>query len=106
MEFLSSIYKKNFINKIGEIIFSVLGKVWRPLTFAISNNLNESYGIFNIIIATLYTAFLSTFISLFIGIGFSIFIVFMANKSIRFFIMPIMDLIVAIPSVHRFGYYS
>ena len=136
MEFLSSIYKKNFINKIGEIIFSlliklfsfvciillafiiffiikesvplfnkvgilnfVLGKVWRPLTFAISNNLNESYGIFNIIIATLYTAFLSTFISLFIGIGFSIFIVFMENKSIRFFIMPIMDLIVAIPSV-------
>ena len=136
MEFLSSIYKKNFINKIVEIIFSlliklfsfvciillafiiffiikesvplfnkvgilnfVLGKVWRPLTFAISNNLNESYGIFNIIIATLYTAFLSTFISLFIGIGFSIFIVFMANKSVRFFIMPIMDLIVAIPSV-------
>lgn len=136
MEFLSSIYKKNFINKIGEIIFSLLiklfsfvciillafiiffiikesvplfnkvgilnfifGKVWRPLTFAISNNFNESYGIFNIIIATLYTAFLSTFISLFIGIGFSIFIVFMANKSIRFFIMPIMDLIVAIPSV-------
>lgn len=136
MEFLSSIYKKNFINKIGEIIFSlliklfsfvciillafiiffiikesvplfnkvgilnfVLGKVWRPLTFAISNNLNESYGIFNIIIATLYTAFLSTFISLFIGIGFSIFIVFMANKFVRFFIMPIMDLIVAIPSV-------
>ena len=136
MEFLSSIYKKNFINKIVEIIFSlliklfsfvciillafiiffiikesvplfnkvgilnfVLGKVWRPLTFSISNNLNESYGIFNIIIATLYTAFLSTFISLFIGIGFSIFIVFMANKSIRFFIMPIMDLIVAIPSV-------
>lgn len=136
MEFLSSIYKKNFINKIVEIIFSlliklfsfvciillafiiffiikesvplfnkvgilnfVLGKVWRPLTFAISNNLNESYGIFNIIIATLYTAFLSTFISLFIGIGFSIFIVFMADKSIRFFIMPIMDLIVAIPSV-------
>ena len=136
MEFLSSIYKKNFINKIGEIIFSlliklfsfvciillafiiffiikesvplfnkvgilnfVLGKVWRPLTFAISNNLNESYGIFNIIIATLYTAFLSTFISLFIGIGFSIFIVFIANKSVQFFIMPIMDLIVAIPSV-------
>lgn len=136
MEFLSSIYKKNFINKIGEIIFSlliklfsfvciillafiiffiikesvplfnkvgilnfVLGKVWRPLTFSISNNLNESYGIFNIIIATLYTAFLSTFISLFIGIGFSIFIVFMANKFVRFFIMPIMDLIVAIPSV-------
>ena len=136
MEFLSSIYKKNFINKIGEIIFSlliklfsfvciillafiiffiikesvplfnkvgilnfVLGKVWRPLTFSISNNLNESYGIFNIIIATLYTAFLSTFISLFIGIGFSIFIVFIANKSVQFFIMPIMDLIVAIPSV-------
>lgn len=136
MEFLSSIYKKNFINKIVEIIFSlliklfsfvciillafiiffiikesiplfnkvgilnfVLGKVWRPLTFSISNNLNESYGIFNIIIATLYTAFLSTFISLFIGIGFSIFIVFIANKFVRFFIMPIMDLIVAIPSV-------
>ena len=136
MEFLSSIYKKNFINKIGEIIFSlliklfsfvciillafiiffiikesvplfnkvgilnfVLGKVWRPLTFVSSKNLTESYGIFNIIIATLYTAFLSTFISLFIGIGFSIFIVFMANKSIRLFIMPIMDLIVAIPSV-------
>ena len=136
MEFLSSIYKKNFINKIGEIVFSlliklfsfvciillafiiffiikesvplfnkvgilnfVLGKVWRPLTFVSSKNLTESYGIFNIIIATLYTAFLSTFISLFIGIGFSIFIVFMANKSIRLFIMPIMDLIVAIPSV-------
>lgn len=136
MEFLSSIYKRNFINKIWEIIFSlliklfsfvciillafiiffiikesiplfnkvgilnfVLGKVWRPLTFVSSNNLNESYGIFNIIIATLYTAFLSTFISLFIGIGFSIFIVFMVNKSVRFFIMLIMDLIVAIPSV-------
>lgn len=85
-------------NKVGILNF-VLGKVWRPLTFSISNNLNESYGIFNIIIATLYTAFLSTFISLFIGIGFSIFIVFIANKYVRFFIMPIMDLIVAIPSV-------
>lgn len=85
-------------NKVGILNF-VLGKVWRPLTFVSSNNLNESYGIFNIIIATLYTAFLSTFISLFIGIGFSIFIVFMVNKSVRFFIMLIMDLIVAIPSV-------
>lgn len=68
-------------NKIGILNF-IFGKVWRPLTFVSSKNLVESYGIFNIIIATLYTAFLSTFISLFIGIGFSIFIVFIANKSV------------------------
>lgn len=85
-------------NKVGILNF-IFGEIWRPLTFGMGKNLSESYGIFNIIMATLYTAFLSTSISLFIGIGFSIFIVFIANKSIRFFIMPIMDLIVAIPSV-------
>lgn len=80
--------------KVGAFNF-IFGNVWRPLAFGMS----ESYGIFNIIVATIYTAFLSTFISLTIGIGFSIFIVFIANESVRFFIMPIMDLIVAIPSV-------
>lgn len=85
-------------NKVGIVNF-IFGKIWRPLTFEMGKNLSESYGIFNIIMATLYTAFLSTSISLFIGIGFSIFLVFIANESVRFFIMPIMDLIVAIPSV-------
>ena len=73
----------------------VFGKVWRPLAFGVS----ESYGIFYIILATIYTAFLSTLISLFIGIGFSIFIVFIANNFFRSFSLSLMDLIVAVPSV-------
>ena len=73
----------------------VFGKVWRPLAFGVS----ESYGIFYIILATIYTAFLATLISLFIGIGFSIFIVFIANNFFRSFSLSLMDLIVAVPSV-------
>ena len=73
----------------------VFGKVWRPLAFGVS----ESYGIFYIILATIYTAFLATFISLFIGIGFSIFLVFIANDFLRSFSLSLMDLIVAVPSV-------
>ncbi|WP_300758869.1 phosphate ABC transporter permease subunit PstC [uncultured Brachyspira sp.] len=73
----------------------VFGKVWRPLAFGVS----ESYGIFYIILATIYTAMLSTLISLFIGIGFSIFLVFIANDFVRSFSLSLMDLIVAVPSV-------
>ena len=73
----------------------VFGKVWRPLAFGVS----ENYGIFYIILATIYTAFLATFISLFIGIGFSIFLVFIANDFLRSFSLSLMDLIVAVPSV-------
>lgn len=73
----------------------VFGKVWRPLAFGVS----ESYGIFYIILATIYTAFLATFISLFIGIGFSIFLTFIANDFVRSFSLSLMDLIVAVPSV-------
>ena len=73
----------------------VFGKVWRPLAFGVS----ESYGIFYIILATIYTAFLSTLISLFIGIGFSIFLTFIANDFVRSFSLSLMDLIVAVPSV-------
>ena len=73
----------------------VFGKVWRPLAFGVS----ESYGIFYIILSTIYTAMLSTFISLFIGIGFSIFLVFAANDFVRSFSLSLMDLIVAVPSV-------
>lgn len=73
----------------------VIGKVWRPLAFGVS----ESYGIFYIILSTIYTAMLSTLISLFIGIGFSIFLVFAANDFVRSFSLSLMDLIVAVPSV-------
>lgn len=73
----------------------VFGRVWRPLAFGVS----ESYGIFYIILSTIYTAMLSTLISLFIGIGFSIFLVFAANDFVRSFSLSLMDLIVAVPSV-------
>lgn len=72
----------------------ILGKRWRPY----SEN-NPAIGIYNIIAATIYVAFIGTIIAFPFGVGCSIFLSCVVSEKIKNIIKPYIDILAGVPSV-------
>lgn len=79
--------------EVGVIDF-IFGLRWYPSSYS-----NPSMGIFNIILATIYIAFLGVMISLPIGIGCSIFLSCVLEEKAKNIVKPYIDILAGIPSV-------
>lgn len=71
----------------------IFGKRWRPYSA------NPSMGIFNIILATVYVAFMGTVIALPAAVGCSIFLSCVLSEKIKNIIKPYIDILAGVPSV-------
>lgn len=73
----------------------VFGSKWYPVAFVGE----PSYGIFNMIVATLYVSAIAVAIALVVGVGAAVFLSCQANQRQRNLLYPFIDLLAGIPSV-------
>lgn len=81
-----------FFKEVGIKGF-LLSSGWSPLSK------NPSYSLTPMILATLYVSFLAVFISLPIGLGCAIYLIFYSKKNIAKVILACIDLLAGVPSV-------
>lgn len=73
----------------------LLGDQWRPLIYSDA----PSFGMRNMILSTLYVAFLAVVFALVIGVGCALYLACAASDRQRTLVMPYIDLLASIPSV-------
>lgn len=72
----------------------IFGKRWRPYS-----ETNPGMGIYNIIAATIYIAFVGTLIAFPIGVGCSVFLSCVLSEKIKNIVKPYIDILAGVPSV-------
>lgn len=77
------------------IISFIFGTKWEPISYSGQ----PSFGIFNIMVSTIYISFIAMIIALYFTIGVSIFLSCVANEKFRNYLYPFIDLLAGIPSV-------
>ncbi len=73
----------------------LFGQRWSP----VSLNGPPAFGIFNLILGTVYVSFLAMVIAMVIGLGTAVFLSCVATERVRSFLLPFIDLLAGIPSV-------
>ncbi len=73
----------------------LFGQRWMPIAYTGET----SFGIFNFIMATLYVSLIAMVISVAVGVGTALFLVFCTTERVRSLFLPAIDLLAGIPSV-------
>lgn len=91
-----------FLRPEVSVIKFFTGTTWRPLSKLISP---DNFGVLPLISGTLLIAFLSSIISVPVGIGSAIFLSEYASNRLRSILKPILEILAGIPSV-VYGYFA